>query len=359
MSSGNLKTRLADLTLELCQIPSVTGEEKALCDKLEPVLDRMAPGRVHRIGHSLVFGRLDDPRPAVLLAGHLDTVPPHPGEAAARVERDRVVGLGASDMKSGVAVILALLEDLDPGRIGYNLTAVLYEREEGPYAENGLEPVLAAVPELERTRLAFCLESTDLEVQVGCVGSLQARVTFRGKSSHSARPWQGENAIHKAGPLLAELLSRKRRRVEVEGFEFFEVLSATLASGGRARNVVPERFDLNLNYRFAPQKSLDQAEQEVRDLVCGRADVEIVDRSPAGPVCAANPLLKRFRQVTGTTASSKQAWTDVARLGVHGIDAVNFGPGLTSQAHQAGEFVPIENLERAYLALRSFIESPP
>ncbi|MBI5544997.1 MAG: succinyl-diaminopimelate desuccinylase [Deltaproteobacteria bacterium] len=354
---AELQKRLAERTLELCRIPSVTGGEKAIADHLETWC-RASFGRdVRRIGNSLVAGDLGDSRPTVLLVGHVDTVPGQPGDPLPHLEDDRVVGLGASDMKGGDAVMMALAEDLPRTGLACNLALVFYEAEEGPFEGNGLGPVLASLPELKRARLAFCLESTDCEVQVGCVGSLQAKVTFRGRSAHSARPWQGDNAIHKAAPLLAELSTRERRRVEVEGFEFFEVVSATLARGGRAANVVPEAFELNLNYRFAPGQSVAQAERELRELVAGRAEVEIVDRSPAGRVCAANPLLQRFREIGGVEASSKQAWTDVARLGEAGIDAVNYGPGLTSQAHQAGEFCPIANLERAYRALRGFLEA--
>lgn len=355
---GSDARRLAQHTLELCAIPSVTGDEQIICDRLEPVCRARFPGAVRRFGHSLVAGRFDDPRPTVLLVGHLDTVPPHPGDAPARIEGDCVVGLGSSDMKGGVAVMVALAEDLDLGRLPYNLALVLYDREEGPFAHNGLGPVLAGVPELARCALAFCLESTDNEVQVGCVGSMHARVTFQGRSAHSARPWQGENAIHKSAPLLSELAARERRRVEVDGFEFFEVMSATVAHGGRAPNVVPDTFEINVNYRFSPGKAIEHAERDVRDLVAGRAEVTIVDRAPAGRVCAGNPLLRRFRSLTGAVAASKQAWTDVARLGEAGIDAVNFGPGLTSQAHQANELVPIANLEQAYRMLRSFLEAP-
>jgi len=354
-----LATRLAERTLELCRIPSVTGDEKAIADHVEAWARGRFGKDVRRIGNSVVAGLVDDARPTVLLAGHLDTVPAHPGEQPARLEGDKVFGLGSSDMKSGDAVMMALAEDLDLARLPVNLALVFYDREEGPFDENGLGPVLEQVPELARAALAFALESTDGEVQVGCMGSLQVKVTFRGKSAHSARPWQGENAIHKAAPFLAELAARQRRRVEISGYEFFEVASLTLASAGRARNVIPEAFELNLNYRFAPGKSVEQAEQEVRELVAGRADVEVVDRAMAGRVCSDNPHLKRFLEVTGARSSSKQAWTDVARLGAAGIDAVNFGPGLTSQAHQKGEHVMVGGLEEAYLKLRKFLEAAP
>ena len=355
-----LEKRLADLTLELCSIPSVTGDETAICDHVERWARSRLPGRaVRRVGNTLIVGSFDDPRATIALVGHLDTVPGRPEDFPARLEGDRVVGLGSSDMKSGDAVMMALAEDLDLAALPYNVVFVFYDREEGPYEENGLGPVLEQMPEVARTSFAVFLESCNNELQMACMGSLHARVTFRGKPAHSARPWQGENAIYKAAGLLTELSARERRRVEIEGFEYFEVISATLAHGGRARNVVPESFELNLNYRFAPGKSLEQAEQELRAVVGERAEVEIVDRSPAGAVCATNPLYQQLRRVSGASAAPKQAWTDVGRFAAHGIDAVNFGPGLTSQAHQAGELVPVADIVESYRMLRAFLEAQP
>ncbi len=354
-----IASRLATRTLELCSIPSVIGDERELCDRMEQWCQKHFPGAVRRVSHSLVAGRFDDPRPTVALVGHLDTVPVHPEDERPRIDGDRVFGLGASDMKGGIAVAMELVERLPLASLPWNVALILYEREEGPYELNGLGPVMAQMPELKRIGLGICMEPTDNEIQVGCVGGLHATVRFRGRSAHSARPWQGENAIHKAGTLLTELHARERKRVEVEGFEYFEVISATQAKAGRARNVIPESFELNLNYRFAPGKSLETAEQELRAFVGDRAEVEITDRSPSGRVCAQNPIYRHVASVTGAKATSKQAWTDVARFSVSGIDAVNFGPGFTAQAHQANEYASIEMLAKSYEMLRTFLESAP
>lgn len=354
------RATLAERTRDLCAIASPIGEERALADALQAwAADHFAPNEIRRVSHSLVLGSFDGPRPTIVLAGHLDTVPAHPGDGPARLEGGRVFGLGASDMKGGVAVMLQLAERLDRAALPVNLALVLYEREEGPYTENGLEPVFAQVPELSKVALAICMEPTDGELQVGCVGGLHARVTFTGKSAHSARPWQGENAVHKAGAFLHELHGRARVRVEQGGLEFFEVVSATLASGGRARNVVPDRFELNLNTRFAPGKSLDEAEAELHALVAGRADVEVIDRSPSGRVCLDNPHVQRFVKSAGVKVASKQAWTDVARFGVRGVDAVNFGPGDTAQAHQKNESASVAGLEDAYAKLEAYLKLQP
>jgi len=350
---------LAERTLRLCQIASPIGEEGPLADFVERWAgEHFAPGEIVRVGHSLVLGNLADPRPGIALVGHLDTVPAHPGDPLPHRAAGRVVGLGSSDMKGGLAVMMALAETLPRAELEVNPVWVLYEREEGPFTESGLGPLFDARPALRNLDFAIAMEPTDGEVQVGCVGSLHATLRFTGRSAHSARPWHGENAIHKAGPLLAELLVRPRREVDCGGFPFFEVMSVTKAGGGRARNVVPEAFELNLNYRFAPGRSLEAAQADVLELVAGRAEVTFTDLAPSGRVCADNPHFVRLREMTGLPATSKQAWTDVARLGEWGVDAVNFGPGETGQAHQAAESCDEAALLRAYEDLSRFLSSP-
>ncbi len=349
---------LAQRTLELCRIPSPIGQEAALADHVEAwARGHFPPLHILRRSHSLVLGDLEDARPAIALVGHLDTVPAHRDDGAPRIEGDRLYGLGASDMKGGLAVMMALAEALPREALPWNLVLVLYEREEGPYLENGLQPLLDGLPALSKLAFAVAMEPTDNVVQVGCVGSLHATVTFTGRSAHSARPWQGENAVHKAGPLLAELLALPPREVSQAGYTFREVLSITRADGGRARNVVPDRFELNLNYRFAPGKSLEQAQADVRARVAARAQVSFTDLSPSGRVCADNPHFQRLLARTGLPAEPKQAWTDVARLSLFGVDAVNFGPGETAQAHQANESCSISALHAAYTHLAAWLSA--
>jgi len=347
--------RLAEKTLELCRIPSPTGGEGPLCDLLERwAAEHFDRGEILRRGNSLVLGQADHKAPTIALLAHLDTVPSFPGDGGARRAGPRIHGKGASDMKGGLAVALQLIEALPEA--GPRPVLVLYEREEGPYLENGLEQLLAErlIP---KVTLAICLEPTDNAVQLGCVGTLHARVRFRGKSAHSARPWEGENAIHKAGALLTLLSERAPLPVVIDGLTFHEVLSATRAEGGRARNVVPDLFELNLNYRFAPGRSIIAAEEEVRRVVGPGAEIEFLDRSPSGPSCRQNPLVQRLLK-EGVRAEPKQAWTDVARLALHGIDAINFGPGQTAQAHQVDEWAEVAALGVAYRALHQLIANP-
>ncbi len=347
---------LAARALELVRIPSVIGDERALADHVEAWARRhFAVTEVRRVGHSLVLGPAVDPRPTVLLVGHLDTVPAHPDSGPARLEGDRLFGLGSSDMKGALAVMQALAEALPRATLPVNLRLVLYEREEGPFLESGLGPLFAAAPELAAAAFAIALEPTDGAVQVGCVGSLHATLRFEGQAAHSARPWQGKNAIHAAGGVLADLARRERVAVVAGGHTFFEVMSATLAKGGRARNVVPEHFELNLNYRFAPGKSVTTAQADVEALVAGRCAVAFTDLAPSGRVCADNPYFQALERLSGRPAEAKQAWTDVARLSEWGVDAVNFGPGETAQAHQRDESASIAALARAFEVLERLL----
>jgi succinyl-diaminopimelate desuccinylase len=351
-----LRERLLGDLLWLLQRPSVTGEEKRLCDDLEVRVSRPGGWEVRRISNNLVVGRAepDASRPRIAFAGHLDTVPEPEGGLPVRVEDERIYGRGASDMKAGDAVMLALLEGFSWENSWAEPLFVFYEREEGPYVENGLETVFAEVPEVLDADLALVLEPTAGALEVGCVGSAHVEVTFRGRPSHSARPWQGRNAITAAGEFLRRLHERQVEEVVVEGLTFYEVLVPTMAWGGRARNVVPDEFWINVNHRFAPGTGIEEVRGVFDELVGGEAHYEVVDFAPSGPVELHNPLLRRLIE-TGLEVRPKQAWTDVARFAQRGVAAANFGPGTPAQAHQEAEYAEIPLLEGCYERLVSFL----
>ena len=365
--SRTASDRIAELTLALCGIASVTGDEDACADFVEAWLRATTALRVERHGKCVLARNPPTGKPLLLLVGHTDTVPGKNGDAAPHQDGDRLVGLGSSDMKGGLAVMMRLAEDLFPAGgavadglaegLDYDLGLVFYDHEEGPWVKSGLGPVLAEVDWILGAALAMCLEPSDNIVQLGCMGTLHARVGFEGRSAHSARPWQGENAIHKAAGFLVRLAALAPVDVTRDGFLFREVLSATQASGGTARNVIPDRFDLNVNYRFAPGRSLDEAVADVHALVAGEATVEIVEAAPSGKVVGESPHLARFLARTGASVTAKQAWTDVARLGQVGIDAVNWGPGHAAQAHQAGEYASLALHVEALLHLHAFLRA--
>jgi succinyl-diaminopimelate desuccinylase len=350
-----LRERLLDGLLWFLERPSVTGEEKLLCDDLESRIEKALGWETERFSNNLVVRRAepDGSRERVVLAGHLDTVPEPEGGLPVRVEGGRIYGRGASDMKAGDAVMLALLEDFSWESSWAEPVFIFYEREEGPYAKNGLERVFAQNPRVLKAELALLLEPTAGALEVGCVGTAQIEVTFRGRPAHSARPWQGENALTAAGTFLAELHERQLEEVVVEGLTFYEVLVPTMARGGRAKNVVPEEFWINVNYRFAPGKDEDDVRRVFKELLEGSADYVVADFAPSGPVDLANPLLRKLIE-TGLEVRPKQAWTDVARFAQRGVAAANFGPGLPSQAHQEAEFAELPLLEGCYERLDSF-----
>src|SRR5512133_1145051 len=268
--SSDLEAALVRRTEALCRTLSPIGEERALCDDL-------------------------------------DTVPVHAEDRGPpRREGGRLVAPGASDMKGGLAVLMELAERLPRAERFCDLRLVLYAREEGPYLENELEAVLRAGL-LAGVDAAFCLEPTDNVLQLGCVGSIHATVTFTGRSAHSARPWQGDNAVHRAGALLAELSARAPRDARSGRHVFREVLTVTRIEGGRARNVVPDLCTLNLNFRFAPDRTLEDAAAELRALGARHgAEVELTDLSPACPAFQDHPLVERLVARTSVPVEPKQ-----------------------------------------------------
>jgi succinyl-diaminopimelate desuccinylase len=340
--------RVIESLLWLCQIPSPTGEEGPICDALVERLGRArlaAP--IRRYGDSIVVpvtrGEGGARRPRIALVGHTDVVrTSHDGPV--RIEGDRLYGPGASDMKSGLALMLDLVEGARDAAEGVDLSLVFYAREEGPFADNELGTVLPADDELRSVDLAVCLEPSDNKLSLGASGSIHATVTFTGRTAHSARPWQGENAIHKAGPFLCDLAARAPREVTLDGLVYRTVTSVTMAQGGRGRNVVPDEFTLNVNHRFSPDTSIEEAQRDIESIVAGRARVEFRDLSPAAPPHASHPLVAQLRAAGVVAVEPKQAWTDVARFATFGVPAVNFGPGENAQAHQRNEWTSIAKL---------------
>jgi succinyl-diaminopimelate desuccinylase len=307
---------------------------------------------VTRVGDSVVVGDRRDSDPFYALYGHIDTVPVQ-GDWQARVEGDRLVGLGASDMKAGVAVMIDLLED--PDLTAANFVCVFYDKEEGLASENGLEAVLNECPWLTDATMSIVMEPTDLNVEFGCNGVVNADVIFTGSSAHSARPWMGENAVTKGGAWLAALHDREHVVFDVGGLESTEVFSVTQAHGGFAINIIPPTFTVNLNYRFPPVYSVDEAEERLREVASDADEVVIKDRAPAGRIDLEEPEVIRFDALVGRDRVAKQGWTDVARLTSRGTPAINYGPGEVAQAHQVGESVPIANLAVAHGVMKTFL----
>jgi succinyl-diaminopimelate desuccinylase len=337
---------LAARTLALVDIHSPTWEEAAIAEYVARELP-WAP--TWRQGETLWYDARRGDEPLVVLAGHLDTVPAN-GNFPGRREGEVVHGLGASDMKGGVAVMMELAQALadSPGDGSLGAGFLFFPREEISVEHSPL-PAFFDTGALDGAALVVVLEPTDNELQLGCVGNINGRLVFEGRSAHTARPWLGVNAIDAAVRELAAVAGLPPHDVDVEGLPFREVLSLTRIAGGLADNVVPDRVEVSLNFRYAPHRTPADAEARLRDLVGER--LEIASHSPAASVAMQNPLVQRLRDEAGLEVTPKQAWTPVAQFAERGLDAVNFGPGATRFAHTRDEQIEVAALERCFHAL--------
>jgi succinyl-diaminopimelate desuccinylase len=339
---------LAHRTLDLVNIPSESRSEAAVYDYVTATVPL---DQAYADGESVIFAKREG-KPLVLLAGHTDTVPAQ-GNLPGRIEDGAVVGLGASDMKGGLAVMIELGRWAAETELAYDLALLFFPREELGPAENPLPGVFEHTGIVDEAQLVICLEPTDNTLQLGCLGNLNARVVFEGKSAHSARPWLGVNAIKLAFEGLRPVLEAEPRDVDIDGLVFREVISVTQLSAGIASNVIPARAEATLNFRYAPDRTPESAAARMRELV--GVDVEILANSPPAHVALHSPLVDRLRSVGGYEVQPKQAWTNVADFAARGLDAINLGPGGTRYAHAVDERIEIAELERTFDALQRFL----
>ena len=349
-----LADRLAARTLELVDIHSESLQEHAIRQHLVALV----PPALHAewIGDEAALF-VPDRRPGaplVVLVGHYDTVPAQ-GNIPGRIADGTVHGLGASDMKGGLAVALELVRDLaETGPGAVDVALLLFGREELGAEHNPLPALLAGSTAVRDTALAIVLEPTDGRIHAGCLGNVVAHLGFRGRSGHSARPWLADNAIERALEGIAPVLALDPRPVLVEGLEFVEVVSVTRFEAGIADNVIPGEATVSLNLRYAPDRTPAEAEQFLRELVPEGVRVEIVSASPPGRVVSSR-LVESLRSAGRLEVEPKQAWTNVADFTAVGIDAVNYGPGHTEYAHRSDELVRVDALVEAYEVLAAFV----
>lgn len=346
----DLSAGVVDLTSALCDIESVSGNEDRLCDAIEAALLPLPHLEVTRVGNSVVARtRLGRPE-RVVLAGHIDTVPlsKDPVNLPTRRVGDDLVGRGTVDMKGGVAVQLKVAAQVqEPTR---DLTFVFYEGEEIDSAFNGLRLIQEARPEFLHADFAVLLEPTAVQIEGGCKGTLRADVTVRGVAAHSARPWNGRNAIHEAAAILTRLTAYDAQTVNVDGLDYHEAMSATGITGGIAGNVIPDECTVTVNYRYAPDKSEADAVKHLEDLFEG-FEVVVRDNAAGARPGLGLPAAQAFVDALGLGVVAKEGWTDVARFAAMGIPAVNFGPGDPNLAHHDDERCPVSQLIDAESAL--------
>ncbi len=349
---------LLGLTAELVAISSVSRAEAAIAQVVEDRLRPLSFLSVHRIGDTVVarteFGRAQ----RVLLAGHLDTVPSF-GDDGPHVDADALSGLGAVDMKGGVAVMLALAGQLD--RAAVDVTVVLYACEEIERDANALAALARTHPELLRADAAVLGEPTGGVVEAGCQGTMRAVLRTSGRRAHTARPFAGVNAVHRLGPALDVLGGYRSRQVELDGCRYAEQLQAVRVEGGVAGNVVPDAAALTVNFRFAPDRDVAGAEAHLRSLFADALDagagddLAVVDSAPGAPPALTHPVLAALVAATGAPARAKVGWTDVATMAALGVPATNFGPGDPLLAHTPDERVTRAELEHVHRVLATLL----
>ena len=365
----DLHLDVAALTARLLDVYSVSDHEQQIADLVEQALRRLERLEVERHGDALVARTRLGRDTRVILAGHLDTVPLPTVEGARGTvpsawDGDTLYGRGAVDMKSGVAVQLALA-----GRYGcaggpepvHDITWVFYDHEEVDSARSGLARIARQAPGLLEGDFAVLLEPTDGVVEGGCNGTCRYRVRLSGVAAHSGRAWRGDNAIHRLAPLLGALAAYEPATVTVEGLDYREGLHAIRVHGGVAGNVIPDEAVVEVNYRFAPDKGLDEAHAHVREVFAAAGvdwdtQVEVTDASPSARPGLDRPAAAAFVAAVGGEPKPKYGWTDVARFSQLGVPAVNFGPGDALLAHTDDEHVHREAVEDCRYALIAWLD---
>ncbi|MHC6177179.1 succinyl-diaminopimelate desuccinylase [Glutamicibacter sp. X7] len=355
----NLEQDVALLTEQIMNIESVSGNEGALADAVETALRALGHLKVHRDGDSIVARTELGRERRVVLAGHLDTVPLPRTEGARGTVPSQVIdsvlyGRGATDMKGGVAVQLALAAELREPQ--FDVTYIFYDHEEVEAAKSGLGRLARNSPQLLEADFAILLEPTNGTVEGGCNGTSRFVVRTHGVAAHSARAWMGSNAIHAAAPILARLAEYDTATVTVEGLDYRECMNAVRITGGVAGNVIPDYCEVEVNYRFAPNKNLAQAEEIVRELFTG-FEVERTDGAEGARPGLDREVAASLVRSIGAEPKPKYGWTDVSRFSALGIPAVNFGPGDPLLAHTDDEHVAQEDIRRCLNSLRSWLQA--
>ncbi len=353
----DLTASSVDLTRAICDIPSVSGDETTLADAIEEAISAYPHLEVIRHGNTIV-ARTDLGRAQrVAIAGHIDTVPINGNVPTKDIEIDGVAylwGRGTVDMKSGTAVQLKLAAELTEPSV--DITWMWYDNEEVEASKNGLSLLAAVRPDLFRADFAILGEPSNGEVEGGCNGTMRAIVRTTGVRAHAARAWIGENAIHRAAPILARLAEYRAKEIAVDGLLYRESMSAVRITGGVAGNVIPDACEVEVNYRFAPSKSAADAEAHIRNLLAG-FDVEITDAAEGARPGLDAPIARDFVAAVGAEPRPKYGWTDVARFSALGIPAVNYGPGDPHLAHHDEERVPLAQIDAVERGLRAWLSS--
>jgi succinyl-diaminopimelate desuccinylase len=351
MAELELTLDASTLLAAIVDTPSVSGDEAVLADAVERALRALPHLTVARDGNCVLARTTLGRRQRVILAGHLDTVP-IADNLPSRRDGGRLYGCGTSDMKAGIAVMLRLARRLtDPS---YDVTFVFYDCEEIEAARNGLGRLVREHTDWIEGDFAVLMEPTNGAIEAGCQGTLRAAVAVTGERAHSARSWLGVNAIHAAAPVLERLVAYEPREVPIDGLVYREGLNAVFISGGHAGNVIPDSCVVTVNYRFAPDRSVDEAFAHVQAVFEG-FECQLLDAAPGALPGLSGEIGAALADVVGGSVGPKYGWTDVARFTELGIPAVNLGPGDPNLAHTRLESVELSQLDDCERVLLHFL----
>ena len=351
----NLSGDVAELTRELVDIESVSGNEAQIADAIEQALASHPHLSITRDGNAIVAKTNLGLPQQVVIAGHIDTVPVAENLPSKLMsfEREQVIwGRGTVDMKAGLAVMLKLAAEIKEPAM--DVVWVFYDQEEIEATKNGLGRLVRNHPELIRGNFAILCEPTAATIEGGCNGTMRIELSLTGIKAHSARPWMGSNAIHKLGGALNILNAYMPEEIEVDGLIFRESLNAVMVQGGVATNVIPDQATLTLNYRFAPSRSVQDATEYLKKMFADY-DFNVVDSASGARPGMNSPEAKAFVEAVQAPVNPKYGWTDVARFSEMGIPAVNYGPGDPNKAHADDENVPASQIYACEAGLRKFL----
>ena len=342
--------KLEKLTEQLISIESVTGEENEILDFIEEYLKKSPfSGEIIRNGGGIIAYHPTDGL-KIALVGHVDTVPIDSNQTYV-TDASKIYGRGSVDMKSGIAVMLEVLSNnLE------NVVSVFYTAEEGPMVNNGLEVLMPILKNDFDVGFAIILEPTNGEVQLGCLGSVNADLKIIGKSAHSARPWMGTNPILKMSEVINYIQNNEIQEHVIDGLTFKQIITLTTISGGSANNVIPSHLNMNINYRFLPTQNEEQAAKFLIDTFSEYGEVSIKNTSNGALPNLQSTKIKEFIDITGAEVTPKQAWTDIARFSYENIPAVNYGPGDPLLAHSPDEFVNMSQIVESYESIVEYLK---
>ena len=373
-SKLNLLQDPVDLTAALVDIESVSHNETAIADAVEVALREVAQAdksiEVLRIDNNVIARTHRGLPQRVILAGHLDTVPTADNVPSTRgvdaQGRDTLFGCGTVDMKSGDAVYLHAFATLAASQeLQRDLTLIMYECEEIAAEFNGLRHLSESHPELLTGDVALLGEPSGNVIEAGCQGSIRLRLTAHGTRAHSARAWLGDNAVHKLAPVLSRIAAYEPQTVDMDGLAYREGLNVVWLEAGVATNTLPDEAVLRVNFRFAPNRSADEAMAHFREVLgldefaAEDLTVDVEDVSPGALPGLHAAAAKELVAVAGDVVKPKFGWTDVARFSALGIPAVNFGPGDPAYCHKKDEQIPVECITALWEDLRRYLTTAP